>query len=187
MGDFITKPIDQGEFLARVARTIALAQRERSLHDALHDPMTGLANYRSLARNLAVELDRARRYNHALSLLTIDLDGLKRINDELGHGVGNDAIRIVASVLEGAVRKFETVARQGGDELSILLPNAGGAEALLLAERLRGEVARRSVRGCPPSDQHRRRLARAWRRYHHRPEPARRQRRGPLLLEARRA
>jgi len=152
MGDFITKPVEPGEFLARVARTLALAQRERSLlDDALHDPMTGLANYRSLARNLAVELDRARRYNHALSLLTIDLDGLKGINDDLGHGAGDDAIRIVASVLEGAVRKFETVARQGGDELAILLPNAGGAEALLLAERLRGEVARRSVRGRPLS------------------------------------
>lgn len=148
MGDFITKPVASDELLARIARILASQQRERSLlAEAMSDPLTGLANYRSLARNLELELDRAQRYDLPLSLLTIDLDGLKHINDELGHGAGNDAIRTVAAVLEGAVRKFETVARQGGDELSILLPNATRAEALQLGERLRAEVARRSVRG----------------------------------------
>ncbi len=144
--DFVTKPVDPDELLARMARIITALRRERSLvADALTDPLTGLANYRSLARNLELELDRAQRYDLPLSLLTIDLDGLKGINDELGHGAGNDAIRTVASVLVGAVRKFETVARQGGDELSILLPNASKAEALRLGERLRLEVARRYV------------------------------------------
>jgi two-component system, cell cycle response regulator len=150
--DFVTKPVDPDELLARVARTVAAVRRERSLvADALTDPLTGLANYRSLARNLELELDRARRYDLPLSLLTIDLDNLKGINDDLGHGAGNDAIRLVASVLEGAVRRFETVARQGGDELSILLPNATEAEALQLGERLRLEVAHRCIRGHPLS------------------------------------
>jgi two-component system chemotaxis response regulator CheY len=150
--DFVTKPVDPDELLARVARTVAAVRRERSLvADALTDPLTGLANYRSLARNLELELDRARRYDLPLSLLTIDLDNLKGINDDLGHGAGNDAIRLVASVLEGVVRKFETVARQGGDELSILLPNATEAEALQLGERLRLEVAHRHIRGRPLS------------------------------------
>jgi two-component system cell cycle response regulator len=146
--DFVTKPVDPDELLARVARIIAAVRRERSLAaDALSDPLTGLANYRSLARNLELELDRAQRYDLPLSLLTIDLDDLKGINDELGHVAGDDAIRLVASVLEGAVRKFETVARQGGDELSILLPNATKAQALQQGERLRLEVARRCIRG----------------------------------------
>jgi len=146
--DFVTKPVDPEELLARVARIIAAVGRERSLvADAFTDPLTGLANYRCLARNLELELARARRYDLPLSLLTIDLDDLKGINDALGHGAGNDAIRLVASVLEGAVRRFETVARQGGDELSILLPSATKAEALQLAERLRLDVARRTIRG----------------------------------------
>jgi two-component system, cell cycle response regulator len=146
--DFVMKPIDPEELLARVVRIVLAVQRERSLtSDALSDPLTGLANYRSLARNLDLELERAQRYDLPLSLLTIDLDDLKGINDELGHGAGNDAIRLVASVLEGAVRRFETVARQVGDELSILLPNANEAEALQLGERLRHGVAERNVRG----------------------------------------
>jgi two-component system chemotaxis response regulator CheY len=146
--DFVTKPVDPAELLARVARIIATLGRERSLvADAMSDPLTGLANYRSLARNLELELERAQRYNLPVSLLTIDLDNLKGINDEFGHGAGDDAIRLVGSVLECAVRKFETVARQGGDELSILLPNATKAEALQLGERLRLEVAQRYIRG----------------------------------------
>lgn len=144
--DFVTKPVDGEELLARVARVIASVHRERSLvADAMSDPLTGLGNYRSLASNLERELERAYRYDLPLSLLTIDLDNLKGINDRLGHSAGNDAIRLVASVLHGAVRKFETVARQGGDELSILLPNASEAEALQLGERLCLEVAQLSV------------------------------------------
>jgi diguanylate cyclase (GGDEF)-like protein len=145
--DFVTKPVDPDELLARVARIIASVQRERSLvADALKDPLTGLSNYRSLARNLELELERAHRYDLPLSLVTIDLDDLKRINDDFGHSVGDEAIRLVASVLKGAVRRFETVARQGGDELSVLLPNTTGAQALKLGERLRAEVAEHSVR-----------------------------------------
>lgn len=148
MGDFVAKPVEPAELLARAARMIATARRERSLvADTLSDPLTGLANYRSLARSLNVELARARRYDQPLSLLTIDLDDLKGINDTFGHGAGNDALRVVASVLAGAVRKFEVVARHGGDELAILMPSATGAEAMKLAERLCAEVSRRSIRG----------------------------------------
>jgi two-component system cell cycle response regulator len=150
--DFLSKPLDPDELLARVARIIATERRERSLTaDALIDSLTGLANYRSLARNLELELERAHRYDLPLSLLAIDLDNLKYINDELGHSAGDDAICLVASVLQGAVRKFETVARQGGDELSILSPNATESDALQLGERIRREVAQRSISGRPLS------------------------------------
>ena len=140
--DFVTKPVDPGELLARVERILRTVWRERSLAaDTLVDPLTGLANYRSLARNLALELDRADRYDLPVSLLMIDLDGLKSINDDFGHGAGDDAIRLVGSTLHGAVRRFETVARQGGDEFSILLPNTSEPAAMLLGERLRQEVS----------------------------------------------
>jgi diguanylate cyclase (GGDEF)-like protein len=140
--DFVTKPVDPGELLARVERTLRTVWRERSLAaDTLVDPLTGLANYRSLARHLELELDRAHRYDLPASLLMIDLDGLKSINDDLGHGAGDDAIRLVGATLHAAVRRFETVARQGGDEFAILLPNTSEAAALLLGERLRQEVS----------------------------------------------
>ncbi|HEY5241082.1 MAG TPA: diguanylate cyclase [Polyangiaceae bacterium] len=140
--DFVTKPMHPDELLARVERILRTVWRERSLAaDTLVDALTGLANYRSLARNLELELDRAHRYDLPVSLLMIDLDGLKSINDDLGHGAGDDAIRLVGSTLHAAVRRFETVARQGGDEFSILLPNTSEPAAMLLGERLRQEVS----------------------------------------------
>jgi diguanylate cyclase (GGDEF)-like protein len=148
--DYVTKPFDPDELMARIARIVATVTREASLRaDALTDPLTGLANYRSLAQSLERELERSRRYEQPLSLITLDLDHLKAINDEHGHDAGNDAIRLVAQVLKGAVRKFEVVARQGGDEFAVLLPNTGGSEAQRLAERLRAEIGALSLRGVP--------------------------------------
>ncbi len=151
--DYVTKPFDPDELAARVARVVAMVSREASLRaDALTDSLTGLANYRSLAESLSREIERARRYWHPLSLITLDLDHLKTINDEHGHDAGDHAIRLVAQVLKGAVRSFEIVARQGGDEFAVLLPNTNAHEAEKLAERLRVEVASRSVEGVPLSE-----------------------------------
>jgi two-component system chemotaxis response regulator CheY len=150
--DYVTKPFDPDELAARVARIIAIVSREASLRaDALTDSLTGLANYRNLAESLDREIERARRYGHPLSLITLDLDHLKTINDEHGHDAGDDAIRLVAQVLKGAVRSFEVVARQGGDEFAVLLPNTNTNDAERLAERLRAEVASQRVGGVPLS------------------------------------
>jgi diguanylate cyclase (GGDEF)-like protein len=150
--DYVTKPFDPDELAARVARIIATVSREASLRaDALTDSLTGLANYRSLTESLEREIERARRYRQPLSLITLDLDHLKLINDEHGHDAGDQAIRLVAQVLKAAVRSFEVVARQGGDEFAVLLPNTNALEAERLAERLRSEVASRSVEGVPLS------------------------------------
>jgi diguanylate cyclase (GGDEF)-like protein len=146
--DYVTKPFDPDELLARISRIVTAVQREESLRfDALTDPMTGLANYRSFSENLEHEIERSRRYDEPLSLITVDLDNLKRINDEHGHPSGNDAIRAVARVLRNAVRAVDTVARQGGDEFAILLPNTGRTEASRLAERLRAQVASQTYCG----------------------------------------
>jgi diguanylate cyclase (GGDEF)-like protein len=146
--DYVTKPFDPEELAARVARIIAIVSREASLRaDAMTDPLTGLANYRSLTESLEREIERARRYGQPLSLITLDLDHLKTINDEHGHDAGDHAIRLVAQVLKGAVRSFEIVARQGGDEFAVLLPNTNASEAARLAKRLRAEVASHTVHG----------------------------------------
>jgi diguanylate cyclase (GGDEF)-like protein len=146
--DYVTKPFDPDELAARVARVIATVNREASLRaEALTDQLTGLSNYRSLTQSLDRELERSRRYGEPLSLITLDLDHLKAINDEHGHDAGNDAICLVAEVLAGAVRRFEVVARHGGDEFAVLLPNTGLADAEKLAERLRTEIGSLSLHG----------------------------------------
>jgi len=150
--DYVTKPCDPEELLARVARTVAQVEREASLHaSALSDPLTGLANYRHLFESLHREIERAQRYDAPLSLLAIDVDDLKRINDEGGHLVGDKALQLIARVLKGTVRTFDLVARQGGDEFAVLLPNTAAREALVLAERLRSEIVRQLILGRPLS------------------------------------
>ena len=146
--DYMTKPFDPDEMVARVARILATVTREATLRaDAMTDPLTGLANFRSFSQSLERELERSRRYGLPLSLVTVDLDHLKSINDEHGHEAGNEAIRLTARVLAGAVRRFEIVARQGGDEFAIILPSAESSAARLLAERLRDEIGAQILRG----------------------------------------
>jgi two-component system cell cycle response regulator len=146
--DYVTKPFEPEELLARIARVVAGVAREATLRaDAMTDSLTGLFNYRSLTQTLEQEISRARRYAQPLSLITLDLDYLKAINDEHGHDAGNEAIRLVGDVLKGAVRSFEMVARQGGDEFAVILPNTGKAEAEHLAQRLCQKIAAQAVRG----------------------------------------
>jgi two-component system cell cycle response regulator len=146
--DYVTKPFDSAELIARVARSLATVAREATLRAAaMTDSLTGLANYRSFSLSLERELERARRYRLPLSLIIADLDHVKTINDTHGHDAGNEAICLAARVLSGAVRKFEVVARQGGDEFAVILPSTGPADARQLAERLRGEIAASTVRG----------------------------------------
>ena len=146
--DYMTKPFEPDELLARMARILATVAREASLlADAMTDSLTGLANYRSFSQSLARELERSRRYNLPLSLITLDLDNMKVINDQHGHDAGNDAIRLVAEVLTGAVRKFELVARQGGDEFAVIVPNTSASDAGRLAERLREAIGARAIVG----------------------------------------
>ena len=146
--DYMTKPFEPDELLARMARILATVAREASLlADAMTDSLTGLANYRSFSQSLARELERSLRYKLPLSLLTLDLDNLKIINDQHGHDAGDEAIRVVAGVLTGAVRKFELVARQGGDEFAVIVPNASASDAGQLAERLREAIGAQVVFG----------------------------------------
>jgi len=104
------------------------------------DPLTGLGNRRALATRMDEELERARRYAQDVTLLMMDLDGFKGINDSLGHVVGDAALRYVAQVLQQSVRKFDVCARYGGDEFAVLLPGSDAARAIQTAERIRRRV-----------------------------------------------
>ena len=116
------------------------------------DVLTGLPNRRALSRRVADELRRSHRYGAPTSLLMVDVDHLKRVNDEQGHAVGDRVIRQVAAAISGALRGSDFGARWGGDEFAIVAPNASTDAARRTAERLVARLAARSVAdGDPPA------------------------------------
>jgi diguanylate cyclase (GGDEF)-like protein len=120
----------------------ALVGANERLHAlASTDPLTLLPNHRSTVSLLDQEIERARRYGHSCSVLFIDLDHFKALNDSYGHASGDDALRDLALLLQATVRTMDTVGRWGGEEFVVLLPETDNAAAMGLAERLRDAVA----------------------------------------------
>ena len=112
---------------------------------AARDPLTGALNRRGLQERLGIELTRARRAREPVSLVAADLDGLKQLNDGHGHAAGDEALRLVADVVAGELRDVDVLARIGGDEFVIVLPNCDLDSGVVIAEDLRarvGEAAR---------------------------------------------
>ena len=106
------------------------------------DALTDLLNARGFAARLHAETRRSKRYREPLSLLFLDLDGLKKINDRHGHRAGSDALRQVGRLIRAELRETDTGARWGGDEFTIIAPNTDRAEAVTFAERIRARIAR---------------------------------------------
>ncbi len=134
------------KLLCAIADNAALAIRNAQLFERMrelstHDELTGLANRRLFRQQLLMEVDRARRFNKPLSLVAIDIDHFKHLNDRHGHPAGDAALRAVSELLAGSVRKVDMVARVGGEEFMILLPRADLSEASMVAEKLRTTVA----------------------------------------------
>lgn len=109
--------------------------------DVLTDELTGLKNLRYFRARLEEEHATSKRNGSGLSLLMIDLDHFKNVNDSHGHQVGDRLLRAVARTITSIMRGGETVARVGGEEFAVLLPGASGEEAFLAAERIRSAVA----------------------------------------------
>ena len=107
------------------------------------DPLTHLQNVRSFHELLLHEFRGARRYGHAISLLMLDVDHFKLVNDAHGHPTGDYVLKELAVILTQSVRDSDVVARTGGEEFSIILPKADARQAALFAERIRQEVAQR--------------------------------------------
>jgi diguanylate cyclase (GGDEF)-like protein len=106
------------------------------------DEVTGLYNRRFFSIRLEEEMQRHRRFNHPVSVVLLDLDGFKAVNDELGHAVGDETLRDVAQILVKHSRGINVVARYGGDEFVVLLVETSRAGARLYADRIRQVVAR---------------------------------------------
>ena len=113
------------------------------------DALTGLANRRAFEMALAREVDRVARSGEPALLLLLDIDHFKVVNDTHGHGVGDQIIRAVGGAIEQAVRPMDLVARIGGEEFGIILPNCASHVGLTVAERVRERVAGLGVEVSP--------------------------------------
>ncbi|MBV9393507.1 MAG: GGDEF domain-containing protein, partial [Methylobacteriaceae bacterium] len=109
---------------------------------AARDPLTGIANRRRFDEALQAELSRARRNNSSLSLLLIDADEFKKLNDTHGHQLGDECLRLIADVMKDTFKRpGDVIARYGGEEFAVILPETESPNAYVLAERLRTRIA----------------------------------------------
>ncbi|MRR36656.1 diguanylate cyclase, partial [bacterium] len=146
--DYVTKPFDAGELVARVRVQLKM----KSLQDELKrsnemlrtlsitDPLTHLHNRRHLMEMVDREFQRSSRKGASLSLIILDIDYFKKINDTYGHQEGDRVLTILAEIVTRRLRSYDLAARYGGEEFVLLLPETPIHEALSIAERLRMEV-----------------------------------------------
>jgi diguanylate cyclase (GGDEF)-like protein len=131
-------------YLAVLLTLVALLARiNRMQRDALFDVVTRLRNHRYFQVRLREELSRAKRHSRPTSLLLLDLDNFKRVNDAYGHAVGDMVLRQVGQVLMDNARGADVVCRYGGEELAVILPETPVGDAFQVAERLRQAVENR--------------------------------------------
>jgi diguanylate cyclase (GGDEF)-like protein len=112
----------------------------RLVAQATTDPLTGAFNRRQMNATLALALERYSRTQSPATLLILDIDNFKRINDQLGHEAGDTVLRNVASTVQNRARKLDVLFRMGGEEFMLLLPDTSEADAMTVAEHLRGSV-----------------------------------------------
>ena len=133
------------EYFTAVADQVTIAVQNARLHEqtvalSITDPLTGIPNRRHLFQQLEAEVNRAKRYGTPISLVMIDIDHFKHLNDAAGHRAGDVALKQVTTALKQVVRKVDTLARYGGEEFVVLLPQVDRDEALEVAEKLRRVV-----------------------------------------------
>jgi len=140
-------PTSTVQALAQASMHTALALRNARLLGeierlATRDSLTGLANRRLFDESLRREAARSQRLGSPLSLLVLDVDHFKQVNDSYGHQTGDDVLREVADALVANTKNFDVAARYGGDEFVVLLPGCGREDAMGVAQRVRNEIAR---------------------------------------------
>ena len=146
--DYFQLPSEFELLVERTQQLVEIRQKIDNLRaDADLDHLTGLANRRRFRAALKREVERWRRYGSPCSLLLIDIDHLKKINDQFGHLAGDAVIRQIAQTLKEVSRDNDTPARMGGEEFALLLAGINGEKAVAAADRLRDALSRRQVEG----------------------------------------
>ncbi len=131
-----------GDVVAKLRERLAELEVENARLRELshHDELTGLANRRGFEAHLEKGIEALARYGSVVTVLAVDLDGLKRVNDTHGHPAGDEVLRAVARVLTSSLRISDTAARFGGDEFGIILPQTSEARAVQVAQRLASSI-----------------------------------------------
>ncbi|MGZ3460426.1 MAG: GGDEF domain-containing protein, partial [Archangium sp.] len=142
------------ELLTAVADQAATAVKNAMLHAeavklTMTDPLTGVPNRRHLFARLELEVARSLRFGTPVSVLMVDIDYFKRLNDAAGHRAGDEALRKVCDVLRARVRKVDTLARYGGEEFMLVLSNISKEDAYEVAEKLRRAVVEEPELAAP--------------------------------------
>lgn len=153
--DYLTKPINHAELIARLNTGRRILELERSLKDAyeeirllsITDPLTGCYNRGYMTNKLPQEITRARRYNHSLSLIFSDIDHFKKTNDTYGHQVGDLVLKEFVQAVQGSIRmEIDWLTRYGGEEFLVVLPETDIEGARSAAERLRSVISQRGIK-----------------------------------------
>ena len=144
--DFVTKPFDEEQLVAR----LRVAARILDLHEtlrtqAMYDGLTGLLNRTAITDRLNSEMERAAREGQPLSVVLLDLDHFKQVNDTHGHASGDAVLREAARRMKDSMRGYDTVGRYGGEEFLIVAPASAAEDSLKLAERIRDCIARAPI------------------------------------------
>jgi diguanylate cyclase (GGDEF)-like protein len=128
---------------------LAVGALRRALVHARTDPLTGLPNSRAFHEAAETEMNRAHRYRRPFTIAVLDIDGFKRVNDQLGHARGDEVLKGVANTLSGSLRASDVAARLGGDEFALLLPEAGEEAARRALKKVHAALTA-AVRGLRP-------------------------------------
>ena len=151
--DYVTKPFDEGELVARVNIHVRLKELYEAVQDknrqlqelANRDGLTGLYNHRYFHEQLSKDFLRARRYHESLSCILFDIDHFKKFNDTYGHQTGDVVLSALGRVIEDSIRDSDFAARYGGEEFAVILYHTDPPAAVDVAERLRQMVEGREI------------------------------------------
>ena len=156
--DYLVKPLDANELLARTRTQLKQKRHYQRMHDnyersmalALVDPLTGAFNRRYLDAHLPKLMERCHTVQKPLAVLMVDLDHFKQVNDVHGHSAGDHVLKDIVNRISNALRPSDLVARMGGEEFAVIMPETELIAALNIAERLRKKVEDAPVEGAGP-------------------------------------
>jgi diguanylate cyclase (GGDEF)-like protein len=133
--DYIAKPVDSAELIARMESVLKTNENYKAM--SLRDELTGLYNYTFFVEEFSHSFEMARRYNRVFSLIIIDIDNFKKLNDTYGHLCGNFVLQSVGEKIKATIRRVDLVTRYAGDEFAVILPETNQEQVIFVVNRIK--------------------------------------------------